>query len=311
MQASNPPKIAVVGSINMDLVIRCQDLPLAGQTVSGLGSVEMCGGKGANQAVAAARAGGSVWMIGRTGDDSFGARLRDELTRHGADCSGVLETKDCASGLAIVAVESSGKNAILVVPNANGKLSECDIENCRSTIQQCDILLLQLEIPIPTVLAAIDVARSCGIPIILDPAPVPAQWDDRLLEVDLLCPNEFEASMITGLPTDSREQIVAVAQQLHQRGAKHVAITLGDQGTLLFDQLGQRWIAPFPVQAVDTTAAGDAFAGALAVFWASTGKLDDAARLANAAGALATTRLGAQQSMADRDTIISLAGSHP
>ena len=309
MPESHSPKIAVVGSINMDLVIQCHELPLPGQTVTGLGSYEICGGKGANQAVAAAKAGGAVWMIGRIGDDAFSIRLRNELMQHGVNCGCVVGTADCASGLAVVSVESSGKNAIMVVPNANGRLTEQDVLDNRQFIEQCDVLLLQLEVPIPTVLAAIDVARSYGVPIILDPAPVPALWDDKLLDVDLVCPNEFEASMITGLSTRTPEEVVAAARELHRRGSKQVAITLGERGTLLFDQRGQRWVDPFSVEVVDTTAAGDAFAGALAVFWGCTKELDRSARLANAAGALATTRLGAQQSMANRDQIISLAGS--
>lgn len=308
MPESHLPKIAVVGSINMDLVIQCQQLPLPGQTVTGSSSGEICGGKGANQAVAAAKAGGSVSMIGRTGDDGFSNRLRKELSQCSVDCSGVMETADCASGLAIVAVEASGKNSIVVVPNANGRLTEQDVYENRQIIEQCDLLLLQLEVPVPTVLAAIEMAASCGVPVLLDPAPVPNPWDDRLLQVELLCPNEFEASMITGVPTDSPDQVISAAQELHRRGSKHVAITLGDRGTLLLDQQGPRWIDPFPVEAVDTTAAGDAFAGALAVFWCTTKDLDQAARFANAAGALSATRLGAQQSMADRDTIVSLAG---
>jgi ribokinase len=304
----------VVGSINMDLVVRCHQLPAPGQTITGLGSLEICGGKGANQAVGAAKAGGRVSMIGRVGDDGFSIRLLRELQGYGVDCEAVMVTENCASGLAVVSVEATGKNSIVVVPNANGLLSEQDIYDNRTIIEASDFLLLQLEVPIATVLAAIDVARSCGVPIILDPAPVPKAWDDRLLSVDLVCPNEFEASMITGISTEDAEGIAKAAEQLYRRGAKHVAITLGDRGTFLYDQSGSRWIAPYQVEALDTTAAGDAFASALAVFWACspggcTGDLDHAARLANAAGALATTVLGAQQSMADRDQIISLANT--
>jgi len=305
------PRIVVVGSINMDLVVRCGKLPMPGETVLAQSSRGVCGGKGANQAVAAARAGGEVTMVGRVGDDAFAGRLVENLRREGVQTDHVLPTGRLASGLAVVAVEDSGQNAILVVPGANGRVSVDDVRAARSAIESADVVLLQLEIPIKTVLATIDIARSAGVRVVLDPAPVPARWPDELLEVDLLTPNESEAAALVGRPVESIEEAKVAARKLNEKDARNVAITLGDRGTLLFDEQQTRRIEPFAVEAVDTTAAGDAFAGALAVFWAERDDLAEAVRLANAAGALAASREGAQPGMASREEIENLRATSP
>ncbi|MCA9145914.1 MAG: ribokinase [Planctomycetales bacterium] len=297
------PRIVVCGSINMDLVVRCQEIPRPGQTIAAESATEICGGKGANQAVAAAKVGGRVQMIGRVGNDAFAGRLRVNLEKHEVDCRAVLPTDDCTSGLAVIALERSGQNSIMVVPGANGKVSEADVRDHRQMIESADVLMLQLEIPTPSVIAAIRIAKRCGVRCILDPAPVAADWTDELLDVDLVCPNETEAAAITGIEINTLEDAQQAALQLQARGAKNVAVTMGEKGTVLLAGESFHHVAPTPIQPVDTTAAGDAFAGALAVEWAKTSDLLQAARFASIAGALAATKLGAQQSLANRNAI--------
>lgn len=309
---NNPTShIAVLGSINMDLVIRCAFLPEPGQTVLADSAAEICGGKGANQAVAAARAGGNVTMIGRVGDDGFSARLVANLKRENIDCDWIRSTPNSPSGLAMVLVEDSGQNSIIVVPGANAHVSVADVETARSVIERSDILLIQLELPIDTVLAGIRIAAASNTRVILDPAPAPTECPEELLHVDLICPNECEAAAIAETVVESMEQVEAAARELHLRGARHVAITLGERGTLLWDGEQATHVAPFPVTAVDTTAAGDAFAGALAVSWTEGNSLLDAVTFSNAAGALAASREGAQPSMVMRNEIESLWRTRP
>tara|TARA_R110002072_G_scaffold303069_1_gene492540 strand:+ start:9330 stop:10280 length:951 start_codon:yes stop_codon:yes gene_type:complete len=297
------PRIVVCGSINMDLVVRCQQIPNPGQTIAAESATEICGGKGANQAVGAAMAGGQVRMIGRVGSDAFAARLRANLEEHQVDCSAVLPTEKCTSGLAVIAVEHSGQNSIMVVPGANGNVSESDVREHRAIIESADVLMLQLEIPIPGVIAAIRIAKQCGVRCILDPAPVAADWTDELLDVDLVCPNESEAAAITGVAIKTLEDARSAALQLQARGAKNVAVTMGEKGTVLLVEETFHHIAATPIQPVDTTGAGDAFASALAVEWARTSDLLLSTQFASIAGALAATTFGAQQSLAHRNEI--------
>lgn len=310
-------RIVVVGSINMDLVVRCEHLPAPGETIIANDASEMPGGKGANQAVAAARAGGDVTMIGRVGDDAFAERLLQNLTNESIDVSAVEPTQDCASGIAVVAVESRGENSIMVIPGANGRVTPDDIQRNADTIRSADILLLQLEIPIESVIAAIGIAKLAGVKTILDPAPMPAEFPVDLFAVDVLCPNQNEASAITGLDCETVEQAQAAVAKLLQQGARSAIITLGGHGAVVgqIDQGEQRdrgeqrieWISPFSVSPVDTTAAGDAFAGALAVRLAEGDTLFSAAKFASAAGAIAATRRGAQLAMPNRTEIQQLA----
>lgn len=315
------PEITVVGSINMDLVIRCSKLPLPGETILAGSAAEVCGGKGANQAVAAARAGGNVRMIGRVGNDAFAQRLVANLDDCGIDTSGVSHAENTSSGVAIVAVEDSGQNSIMVVPGANGLLSPDDIRRNQHVISSSKILVLQLEVPLETVAEAIRIAREHQIPVILDPAPAPEIWPGALSDgrsetmllsgISLICPNESEAARLTGTRIETLEDAKQAAQLLHTQGVAAVAITLAERGVLLFDGVTMIHIKPFAVKAVDTTAAGDAFAGALAVRWVETGDLSDSLRFASAAGALAATRHGAQPAMANRREIEELLIAQP
>ena len=307
---TSSPRVVVIGSLNMDLVVRCRRLPHPGQTIQAESSSEVCGGKGANQAVAAARAGGQVAMVGRVGDDAFAERLIDNLSQEGVDCEAVRRTA-CPSGLAVVAVEDGGQNSILVVPGANGQVSVDDVRRAQPVIQASDIALVQLEVPLEAVLAAIRVARQANVPVILDPAPAPRVWSEELLTADLLCPNETEAAVMTGGCVESVEDAAAAARHLCRSGARRVAVTLGDRGVLIRAGELERKIDSHPIDAVDTTAAGDAFAGALAVRWAEGADLLEAVQFANAAGAIAASRPGAQPGMANRLEIQALRSTVP
>lgn len=297
------PKVCVIGSINMDLVIRCETLPAPGETLLAKSSSEICGGKGANQAFAAARAGGEVTMIGRVGDDVFADKLISNLELAGVATDHVQRTPNCASGVAVIAVDDAGQNSILVVPGSNGLVLPADIEAARSVIESSQVLLLQLEVPIDTVVAVINMARAAGVRVILDPAPAPSNWPTSFFEVDLLCPNETEAAAFTGQPVRGLGDAESAARALHANGRTNVAITLGEKGTLLFDGDKAVHVEPFRINVVDSTAAGDAFAGAMAVHWAEHGDLCDAVLFGNAAGAIAASRTGAQPSMASLEEI--------
>ena len=300
------PRITVIGSINMDLVIRCGTLPQPGETILAESSAEVCGGKGANQAVAAARAGGNVTMIGRVGDDAFAGRLVSNLKHEQIGCDAVGVSTNCPSGLAIVAVEQSGQNSIMVVAGANGQVSVEDVQAARNVIEASDVVLLQLEIPTAAVLAAIKIAQTANVRIIFDPAPALLHWPSELFNVDVLCPNESEAAALLGTPVVSISDAESAARRIRELGAKHVAITLGARGTMVFDGESTQLVEPCVITTVDTTAAGDAFAGALAVRWAEGTRFVDAVHFANAAGALAASREGAQPGMAARNEIETL-----
>jgi ribokinase len=292
------PRIVVVGSINMDLIVRSSRLPRPGETVIGRETQELPGGKGANQAVAAARLEADVSMIGRVGNDGFGERLRAGLQEERIDMSRVVVTPGCASGLAIVAVEDSGENAITVIPGANARVTAADVLDAADLIREADVLLLQLEVPLETVLAAIEMARRHETVVILNPAPAPATFSPELLSVDVACPNETEAAALTGITVIDLADANQAARRLRAMGARNAVITLGARGAVVCESDGQcEHVESFEVQAVDTTAAGDAFAAALAVSLARGKSISEGVQYACAAGALAATRHGAQPAM--------------
>ncbi len=299
-------KLAVLGSINMDVVIRCAHLPVRGETIIAESSAEVSGGKGANQAVAAARLGADVAIIGSVGDDAFAETLLGNLKQDKIDVSHVFQRSQCASGLAVVAVEESGENSIIVVPGANGTLGVDDVTASADLIRASRTLLLQLEVPVETVMAAVRIARESDTRVILDPAPAVDPFPSELLDVDLLCPNQSEAALILGREVESVEAAREAATQLTRRGARNAIVTLGAQGAVVCDRTSTEWIEPFKVEPVDTTAAGDAFAAALAVRWDERSSLSEAARFACAAGAIASTRNGAQPGMPPRSDVEQL-----
>jgi len=301
--------IVVVGSINIDLVARTGAIPRPGQTVLGHEFAVIPGGKGANQAVAAARLGASCAMVGRVGSDSFGRQSVESLSRHGVDVAHVAVTPDRSTGVALILVEASGQNAICVVPGANGCLTPQDIEAHRDALAAARVCLLQLEIPVATVRRAIELCRELGVLTILDPAPADAGLPRELFAVDVLTPNAGEAATLTGLPfSDDAANLAAVAEALSRFGARRVVLKLGPGGSAVIQEGAITRVPGFRVEVVDTTAAGDAFTGGLGVALARGEDLVEAARYASAAGALACTRFGAQPSMPTADQVRELLG---
>jgi ribokinase len=301
------PKVLVVGSINMDLVVKSSHMPEPGETVLGDGFVTNPGGKGANQAVAAARLGAITHMIGRVGDDAFGRTLLENLTSEGVNCDSVWVTQDYSTGVAIIVVDGRGENSIVVASNANFRLTPDDVFSCDALFTDADVVLLQLELPLPTVRAAVQVARRHRCKVILDPAPAPKALCDTLCNVDVLTPNATEAERITGKIAVEERVAKNVAMDLIARGARAAVLKLGPRGSLVVTADEQ--FATIPachVEVVDTTAAGDAFTAGLGVAIAQGRPLPRAAKFANAAGAIACTRLGAQAAMPTLDEVLCL-----
>jgi len=309
---SDKPNILVVGSINMDLVVRSGHIPSPGETVLGESFATSPGGKGANQAVAAARLGGRCAMIGRVGHDSFGQTLLAGLKDEGINCEGITQTYDAATGVAIIIVDSAGENTIVVAAGANGMVSPDDIFPRGELFEQADVVLLQLELPQPTVRAAADQARRHGCKIVLDPAPAPKQLCDELCRVDVISPNVAEAEMITGERTSDDRVDKMIAANFIARGAKAAVLKLGHRGSMIVTADGHFYKVPaYRVDIVDTTAAGDAFTAALAVAVARGQPLQEAARFANAAGALACAKFGAQAAMPTASEVNMLMQDQP
>jgi ribokinase len=301
------PVVVVIGSVNMDLVARTPRLPGAGETVLGAGDLlSIPGGKGANQAVAAARLGADVFMVGRVGDDAFGRTLANGLRGEGVNTRFVKRTPGVASGCASILVDARGENCIVVSPGANARVTPADVDAAELIIRRAAVVVLQLEIPLPTVRRAVALARRHGVPTVLDPAPVPpGGLPDALYRVDVLTPNEHEAAQLVGA---AGRQPDALASKLMSRGPREVVLKLGAKGSLLLDSAGATLRAkPFPVKAIDSTAAGDAFTGALAVAIAEGMPREASLRFANAAGALCCTKLGAQPALPTRREVDRLA----
>lgn len=289
----------------MDLVARMKRLPRPGETVSGDSFQTIPGGKGANQAVAAARLGASVCMIARVGDDAFGTVLKDNLTAEGIDTKSIFRTQQCSSGVALIGVDSHGANSITVVPGANGELTAADVAAASGEIASAQALIVQLETPIETIAAAIRVAQEHGVLTILDPAPAPSgRLPGELICVDILSPNQTEAEALTGIAVTDWESGAKAARELRRQGARNVVLKMGELGALIDSQDGDvSRIPAFQAEIVDTTAAGDAFTAGLATALCEGHSLPEATRWAVAAGTLACTRLGAQPAMPTRSEL--------
>lgn len=302
--------IVVVGSLNMDLVVQAPHIPVPGETVMGHDFGTFPGGKGANQAVAAARLGAEVTLVGRVGADEFGQRLLRRLETEGVDVKHVGVDEQAATGIALITLEASGENSIVVAPGANMRLLPTDVVATWQDLEGVDALVMPLESPLESVIAAAGLARKRGIRVMLNPAPAQPLPATLLEQVDVLVPNESEAAALTGMPVETLAQAEAAAHKLSARGAGAVVLTLGARGALLLgaDGVGQHFPA-HRIQVVDTTAAGDAFVGALTVALAEGQPLERAVRWGNGAGALATTKLGAQPSLPGRGGMEGLVGS--
>jgi len=298
-----PGRIVVVGSSNTDMIIQCERIPRPGETVLGGRFSMAAGGKGANQAVAAARAGGEVTFVARVGDDLFGENAIAGFRRDGIDVAHVLKTPDAASGIALIMVDRGGENSIAVASGANGLLTPADVEASEPALAGAACALAQLEVPIDAVQRAMELAFRKGIRTILNPAPARELPDALLGMVSILTPNETEAELLTGLPVRDEADAVRAASRLAERGPRTILITLGARGVYVHDPEWSGTVPGFPVEAVDTTAAGDVFNGALAAALSEGKSLRDAVRFGCAAAAISVTRLGAQPSAPTRPEI--------
>jgi len=291
------PKICVVGSSNIDLVVKSRRLPLPGETILGGLFLMVPGGKGANQAVAAAKLGAEVFFVAKLGDDIFGTQSFENFKREGVNTGFVTLTDKALSGVASIAVDEEGNNSILVAPGANNLLKPKDVKKADRAIASCGAVVAQLEIPMETVEFAARLAKKYEVPFILDPAPA-RKLNPKLLEMtDVIKPNETEARILTGIEVKDQNSARKAAKNLFERGVKNVIITLGAKGAFLFNKDISEFFPANKVKAVDSTAAGDAFVGGLAFCIAAGRSLLEAVTFANDVAALSVTKMGAQTSM--------------
>ncbi len=297
------PDILVLGSVNMDLVFQTPRMPAPGETLMGESFHQIHGGKGANQAVAAARMGGRVHLVACVGDDDFGRRSLSSLAQDGIDTQFVRQVKACTTGVAGILLDAHGENSIVLAAGANAHLDQNDIDRAASLLTDAKILVCQLETPIESVSYAIKLAHDAGVKVLLNPAPMQKLNDDLLALVDFLVLNETEAQQLTGLAVDSQAQAFEAGLALRKRGVGVVIITLGSSGIVLVTENHRESLPAYRVEVVDTTAAGDTFVGSLAVALGEGLELNAACDLAQRAAALAVTQLGAQTSIPHRETV--------
>jgi ribokinase len=301
-------KIVVVGSSNTDMILKLSRIPRPGETVLGGEFVTAAGGKGANQAVAAARAGGSVTFVARVGRDMFGERAVAGFVENGINVEHV-QHDTAPSGVALIFVGDDGENSIGVASGANGNLSPADVRQADKAFAAADIVVMQLETPLDTVQAAADVAAANGSIVILNPAPAQALPNKLLEKISILTPNETEAELLTGVVVTDEASCNEAADILLEKGVETVVITLGARGAFVASADLRQLVPGFKIEPIDTTAAGDTFNGALAVAMADGLPIADAVRFANAAGAISVTRMGAQPSVPSREEIDRLVDS--
>lgn len=302
-------RVVVIGSLSQDLVVKAPRRPGRGETIRGTNFGMFVGGKGNNQALAAARAGASVDMVGRVGDDAFGTTIIDSLKATGVNADLVLRDPEVGSGIAMIIVGDDGDNCIVIAQQANLKLSPADVDSAKTVIESARILLLQMEVPMATNIAAAKRGRKLGVPVALNPAPAPedGKLPKELLEnLDFITPNQTEASQLTGIDVSDYKNAPAAARALREMGPRVVIITLGERGAFISEGENEHYVSSFPVTAVDTTAAGDAFCGGFAAAYATDMPLVEAVRFGCAAGALACTKLGAEPSLPEAKEIQKL-----
>jgi ribokinase len=300
-------KIVVVGSSNTDMILKLDRIPKPGETILGGEFVTAAGGKGANQAVAAAKAGGAVTLIARVGQDMFGEQAIAGFVESGINVDHVQRDKS-PSGVALIFVATDGENSIGVGGGANGKLSPADVKKAKAVFASANAVIMQLETPLETVQAAAELAHSKGAMVILNPAPAQKLSDALLKKISILTPNETEAELLTGIKVTHDASCSKAADALLRKGVETVIITLGSRGSYVATNKSKQLVPGFKVKPVDTTAAGDTFNGALAVALAEGMSMSEAVRFANAAGAISVTRMGAQPSAPNRSEIEKLVG---
>ena len=299
------PHIIVIGSANTDLVVRVPKLPHPGETITGRQFQIVAGGKGANQAVAAARAGARVTFVANIGQDSFGDAALRGLRREGINTRYVVRSKTRASGVALILVDARGENLIAVARGSNDELLPRHIDAARPAIRAARCVVVQLEIPLTTVRRAVELAIRHGVPVLLNPAPVQHVPISLLRDVTLLTPNESELAALAGLPTKRKSEVEAAACRLRELGVKQVLATCGARGVCLSSAAGTRWFPALKVKAVDTVGAGDCFCGTFAAAVAEGKSIEQAIRFAITAAAICVTRPGAQTSMPNRREIFA------
>ncbi len=297
------PWICVLGSSNIDLTFRTSRLPKPAETLTGQSFHLGIGGKGGNQAVMAARLGARVRMISKVGRDVFGEKIVQNYRDQGIDTTFVQFDEAQATGVAAIVVDDDARNCIIVIPGANRSLTPAEIRTASAALEGAALLLCQLEVPVETVQVAFHLARASGIKTILNPAPARALPNELLTLADYCIPNETELEVLTGRTFTTLEEAEAAARLLLRQGPQTVIVTLGEKGSLIVEEQKSVQVAGFPVRAVDTTGAGDAFIGSLAVFLAEGRSLEDAVRQANAVAALSVTRLGTQASFPSRTEV--------
>jgi ribokinase len=296
------PRVLVVGSINMDLIVRCVRIPREGETIHGEDLVTAGGGKGANQAVAASRLGAETTLIGRVGEDEFGPRLCAALQEDGVDTRFIAADPEARTGAALILLEASGANRIVIMSGANAQVGQEEVATARSLLGKCDVVLMQLETPIAVVAAVAEAARDAGVTSILDAGAATRAAMSAGLPglVDVISPNESEAAALTGVEVKDLASARQAAAVLRAAGARDVVLKLGEAGAYWLGDGAEEHCPSFPIKPIDTTAAGDAFTACLAVGLADGLAMTAAIRRANAAGALACLKLGAQPSMPTR-----------
>ncbi|MFJ4153417.1 ribokinase [Pseudomonas sp. NPDC089752] len=291
-------KVVVVGSLNMDLVARAERLPRAGETLAGESFFTVPGGKGANQAVAVARLGADVAMVGNVGDDAYGQQLRKALEVEGIDCQAVNECPGVSSGVALITVDAASQNCIVIIPGGNGRLTPACVQRFDALLQAAELIICQLEVPAETVAWTLARGRELGKQVILNPAPatgpLPAEW---FAHIDYLIPNESEAEALTGVPVNDLDSARRAGERLLQMGAGKVIVTLGAQGALFVIPSGSQHFPAPQVKALDTTAAGDTFVGGFAAALVRGLGEGEAITFGQRAAAVSVTRAGAQPSI--------------
>jgi len=304
------PRVAVLGNINQDFVVRAERMPRPGETILGSNAQFVAGGKGANQAVTAARLGAAVTLLGRVGQDAFGPLLLENLRREGVETRYIGADDDVATGMAFIALAPDGQNSILSVGGANLECAPRYIEDAAAVIRHADVALVQFAVPLASVELFVEIAAAGGVPVVMDPTPAMGTMPRNWPQATALTPNETEAEYVVGHEVPDLAAAAQAAQEIHARGVKIALVKQGAAGCVICTDEGTRLVAGFPVEVVDTTGAGDSFAAGLGVALAEGRPVDQAVAFANACGALACTKFGAQPSLPHREDVERLLQEH-